>query len=861
MALYYDKITDTVEVDLGIEFPGDHPNPVVTEAGDPVIDRPVLDVGGGRTAKIQCKLEGSPHSQLEVESVLHETERETEKTTHSRGCEMSINMIKFRASSKVVEVIFMCGGTLGACAAVQQKAIISNLIPASVYKMQITQFTGLIQEWEVEQFISTKAPFGPPVDFCVTKNGEGKFSCAWEKPVLEPDCTIDFYDISIKIYQQSGLHDYKRHRVEGEHLYAQISLEKESSYVFEIQAGCKDFMSKPSKKLWTMLKHEIVHDGNMVNHVGKPTYLVGATTMEERGNIPLKEVGKKTFREVAMIEKVILILGQTGAGKTTWINSMLNYLLDVKYTDNFRFKLVIEENAEHQELSQTQITTVYKIHYKKGYNIAYTLNLIDTPGFGDTGGIERDMGIAKQLQMIFDVQKGFVDHLDAVVFVTKANHQRLDPCQKYILSSITELFGADIAEHIYLVFTHAGIEKPAMLDTLQGTELKDKSYFMFDNAAVFSNIEKIADKTGNKTQLRLLSLKEETRGSLYEIAMDNFKQFLQKVQSSPGTGLSATRDVLKKRMLLRKNISDLNSLVRQGLDEMDQLKSVVMATAKRDGGVKQTKDYVVINEEMVKVKVKKSGFRGTTVCIDCKYTCHKDCLVLFDFMKSICKVMNRNTSPHTCKVCPHNCPWNYHRNLKYIYEDQLKKVQETLFAHKKRYEEAQGKKLTADEVCKNIKIELKAMEAKMKANLSEITDSIQKLHKIGMKSDESSLMNYIDILIEREKQDASTKQKNKLDILYDLRRQATDIIDIEKGEYDPFKEYREKATELSLITPDIKELDLWTKVANSITQATKQTVMSKTVNYFRDSIIQGDKVWPPSKCNVSRCYHDVIRID
>ena len=856
MAFHYDRRSATVEAeydrtDLGVRIHRAHPDPTASRgAGDPVINTPVIDVGGGNTIKIQCTLEGSPRSQTETESVPHEIEREIEKSKQSPGCERSINRVIFRTFSKKVEIIFIYKIVEGSSLKAPKKVTVSHLVPISKYKIMITQFTGSKKVWEMEQCISTKSPFGPPVNFRVEKQPDGVFYFSWERPCVDPDYTIDRYTISVDTYLQSGLHGYKKFEFNGQYRCAPIRLEEGMSYVFEIQASCEDFVSKPSKRQWTLVKHEMVMDSKMINSVGKPTYLVNAVTTDKREDISLKEIGKNTYSDITQMEKVILVLGQTGAGKTTWINTVLNYLLDVSYTDDFRFKLVTEENAEHQEFSQTQATTIYKLHHKKGYNVDHTINLIDTPGFGDTGGIERDKGIAKQLQSIFDVHSGFVDHLNAVVFVTKSNHQRLDPCQKYILSSITELFGADIAENVYLVFTHAGIEEPAMLSTLKGTELPYKTYFKFDNAAVFTDIEKIPDETeqsdkNSRTLRKLMLAKELEREALYDTAMDNFNDFLSEVQSAPAKGLTATRNVLAKRMTLRKNISDLNGLVQMGLDQMDQLRIAVMATTKWDDEIKQTKDYTVRDEEVVKEKVQKSGFRGTTVCIECKHTCHRDCLVYFDFMKSICEVMDKSTSPASCTKCPNKCAWKYHKNVKYIYEEQLESVQRILHDHKKRYEEAQAKKLTAEEVCNSIKNELKATEAKMKANLSEITESIQELRKIGMKSDETSQVNYIDILIEREKQNASPGQKNKLAVLHDLRKQAKDMIDITKGEYDPFRIYREKAKQICEENPRIKELDLWINVANNIKQAAKQTGMvRRALTYFsafRDTAIEGEK--------------------
>ena len=38
------------------------------------------------------------------------------------------------------------------------------------------------------------------------------------------------------------------------------------------------------------------------------------------------------------------MLGETGAGKTTYVDSYLNYLLGIDYYDKFRYKIVDESD-------------------------------------------------------------------------------------------------------------------------------------------------------------------------------------------------------------------------------------------------------------------------------------------------------------------------------------------------------------------------------------------------------------------------------------------------------------------------------------------------------------------------------------
>lgn len=131
-----------------------------------------------------------------------------------------------------------------------------------------------------------------------------------------------------------------------------------------------------------------------------------------------------------------------------------------------------------QAVSQTEWITVYKIFPQKGSRLNYTLNIIDTPGFGDTRGIQRDQVTIDQIRHLFSEkgEKGVL-FIDAVCFIVMAPEARLTVSQKYIFSSIMSLFGKDIESNICTLITFADGAEPPVLASLKEANLPFGSNF------------------------------------------------------------------------------------------------------------------------------------------------------------------------------------------------------------------------------------------------------------------------------------------------------------------------------------------------------------------------------------------------
>ena len=85
--------------------------------------------------------------------------------------------------------------------------------------------------------------------------------------------------------------------------------------------------------------------------------------------------------------KVLMVVGQTGSGKTTLLNAMVNYHMGVEFTDSFRYVIILEEFERSQAESQT---INVKEYYIRAHQDKPALIIVDSPGFGDTRGIDHD---------------------------------------------------------------------------------------------------------------------------------------------------------------------------------------------------------------------------------------------------------------------------------------------------------------------------------------------------------------------------------------------------------------------------------------------------------------------------------------
>ena len=123
-----------------------------------------------------------------------------------------------------------------------------------------------------------------------------------------------------------------------------------------------------------------------------------------------------------------------------------------------------------------------------GSPVPYAVTIIDTPGFGGTEGLKRDMKITLQIKEFFSIPPtDGIDHI-GIGFVFQSSQARLTQTQKYIFDSILSIFGNDVSRNIFLIITFSDGQRPPVLKAVKEANIPNytEKFFKFNNSALFA---------------------------------------------------------------------------------------------------------------------------------------------------------------------------------------------------------------------------------------------------------------------------------------------------------------------------------------------------------------------------------------
>uniref|UniRef100_A0A8C1FHT7 AIG1-type G domain-containing protein n=2 Tax=Cyprinus carpio TaxID=7962 RepID=A0A8C1FHT7_CYPCA len=472
-----------------------------------------------------------------------------------------------------------------------------------------------------------------------------------------------------------------------------------------------------------------------------------------------EKVRKWTYgiKDTSKPNKIVLLVGETGAGKTTLINTMVNYLLNVKFEDEEWYEITEEEEGDQSE-SQTSEITVYEVFPVMS---PMSLTIIDTPGYGDTRGLDKDLEVAENLATLFQSNDGICE-VDAVCFVTQASKNRLSDRQHYIISSVLSLFGKDIVDNIVFLITHSdGMAPKNVISAINKAKIpcrRDKRgqpvYFLFNNRQ--------AD--ARQTKERQIRAQRDA----WEDSIDGMKHFLRSLDEKNRRSLELTSDVLVERIRFEAYISNLQLRVQE--KELKKAEKCQIQEAMRVNreNIDGHKNFSIKIKKPVKIKVpiesKSWKHRKATTCTVCEENCHEfDCW--WTSNPSKCEVMKDGF----CTVCTGKCHHSKHvkENKKYVIKNMSMILDFDNF--KKQYEKAQEQYKRFSVIMDHLDMDLQVLDDQKSILLSDAYNNIKHLSQIALKPDSAFTLQHLDFFIPRVREAGKISWVRELE---EMRRNA-----------------------------------------------------------------------------------------
>ncbi len=371
----------------------------------------------------------------------------------------------------------------------------------------------------------------------------------------------------------------------------------------------------------------------------------------------------------------------------------------------------------------------------EGSAVPYTFTIIDTPGFGDSEGLEKDRAIITQIKEFLSMSPpDGIDHLDGIGFVTQASLARRTPKQEYICDSILSVFGKDVAKTIFMMLTFSDCQRNPLLEVINKVDVQSDKYFRFNNSALF------AEKS------------EETEEMFWKMGVCSFQTCFPEFENSESVSLQLTREVWKESELVQTLIKQLDQQITMGRSKIDQLRQEEGVLERHTKEIEASKEFTYTVQVSKPRQIDLSGTgKFTLTCLSCNSTCYENCPFDDNEDKQNCDPFGTDGN---CKVCSGHCHWSSHKSLPYVIEYETVDETRTSEDLKMRYDKAVSLKSQVECTIKQLNEEIQSVEEQVITMKDQVQKSLRRLDEIALKPSPLTQLQYLERLIESEKTEA-----------------------------------------------------------------------------------------------------------
>ena len=401
----------------------------------------------------------------------------------------------------------------------------------------------------------------------------------------------------------------------------------------------------------------------------------------------------------------VLLLGETGVGKSTFINGFVNYLHygslreakegESRWLIPSHFTITAENFEERRITCGSDPNEVSKVGQSATQSpVTYTFNIpeitiriIDTPGIGDCRGIEKDK---ENMQMIMSHLSNY-DELHGICILLKPNNARLNVMFSFCIKELLIQLHKDACKNMIICFTNSrgtfykpGDTLPALRELLQA----------------MNNHNQAIDIKLNKDTIYCM----DNESFRFLMAMKHDVTFSDKEQADFDASWDKSVDeyirlVIHISTLKPHAVKDTLTLngARRAILDLSRPIAEISKAIQRNIAVIDEKESEVVNEQMSKEELRNKLYipavdvdvkqleRPCTVCtartcvktvkfrdvekIDYLQRCHEGCQIKTEINRIGCTELQGCWAMHpsggtTCRSC--KCPWDLHMHITYV---------------------------------------------------------------------------------------------------------------------------------------------------------------------------------------------------
>ena len=357
----------------------------------------------------------------------------------------------------------------------------------------------------------------------------------------------------------------------------------------------------------------------------------------------------------------MLLLGETGSGKTSFLNLLCNYgrvkSLSGGEKTMAKFRQFHDIELEDKEARQMQSKTSGAKIYEGDLCC-----IIDTPGFGDSRGLQQD---EKNVKSIISCLKDET-YVNCVCIVINGRLARMTSNMKYVFTEITAILPRKILDNIVVVFTNtsnllqANFD-PAELQTFFGRNISevhciDNPYCQFEKA------KKLEASLPNEKIAESLQKSFEETAVVLDKMWSDIKGF-EKVYTNKFIELYDKKQEIERSVLTMLTAYDEQKNIEQ---RIEKAKEIVEAALRK----KKLHAKFSCKQTFIKYKVTYTKGRHNTLCgvPGCHSNCHVPCYLEKTFDQEKFKHCRCMESTDYCTKCEHHYTAHYHNQA--LFEEE-----------------------------------------------------------------------------------------------------------------------------------------------------------------------------------------------